>query len=238
MDENPAYLNYKNFGSFLACRGLTPVPGTDLGKSQYKFTTELGQIGYYRLDAAADGPGGDGRIVTILLLALDGKYTTQGPVLRGLVSSLNSEDFAREGRLAEVIVVIPDDGTRRKRKNMTDVIRAFRAAARAGTATPGTPDGPPPAAEFYNMYPYYMFATDYPRCQCVARHEIVGADEVEEILGRERLVRAGLRAIFDTDPPVVWAGGRAGQVVRIHRASETAGKAYDYCLVIPPGDAD
>ena len=165
----------------------------------------------------------------ILVLALRGKYTDHGPQLRGLVSSLNSEDFAREGRLAEVIVVAPEEIM--KKKNMTDVIKDFRAAAAAGEPSPGTSDGPTPAADFYNMYPYHVFSLDIPRCQIVPLHEIARPAEVQTFLARERLALRDLPMVASSNPPVIWIGGRPGQVVRIRYPSETAGEAYNYCVV-------
>jgi DNA-directed RNA polymerase subunit H (RpoH/RPB5) len=224
MNEHPSYLVFQHLGRFLNSRGLTASPGADLDTARDRFITELDHIGYYRLDASDERPGGDRRIVTLLVLALRGKYTEQGPQLRGLVSSLNSEEFAREGRLAEVIVVAPQDIM--KKKNMTDVIKDFRAASAAGGSSPGTP-----AADHYNIYPYHVFSLDIPRCQIVPRHEIAPTAEVLAFLARERLALRDLRMVAASNPPVVWIGGRPGQVVRIHRASETAGESYDFCLV-------
>jgi DNA-directed RNA polymerase subunit H (RpoH/RPB5) len=227
MNEHPSYLVYQHLGRFLESRGLVPVSEEALGAPRDRFTTELHQIGYFRLDAFSEAaPGGVRRIVTILVVALRGKYTEHGPQLRGLVSSLDSEDFAREGRLAEVIVVVPEAIMRKK--NMTDVIRGFRAA-------------PAPAAEeeeegagpriYYNIYPYHVFSLDIPRAQIVPLHEIAPLAEVEAFLMRERLTVDDLKRIAASNPPVVWIGARPGEVVRIVSPSETAGEALGYCLV-------
>jgi DNA-directed RNA polymerase subunit H (RpoH/RPB5) len=230
MNEHPSYLVFQHLGRFLESRGLVPAEGADLDTSRDRFITELGHIGYYRLDAVSRGAAY--KIVIIIVLALRGKYTDHGPQLRGLVSSLNSEDFAREGRLAEVIVVAPEDIM--KKKNMTDVIEDFRAAAAAGEPSPGTPDGPTPAADYYNMYPYHVFSLDIPRCQIVPLHEIAQPAEVQAFLARELLALRDLPMVASSNPPVVWIGGRPGQVVRIQCPSETAGEAYKYCVVTGP----
>jgi DNA-directed RNA polymerase subunit H (RpoH/RPB5) len=118
-----------------------------------------------------------------------------------------------------------------KKKNMTDVIKDFRAAAAAREPSPGTPDGPPPAAAYYNMYPYHVFSLDIPQCQIVPRHEIARPAELQAFLARERLALRDLPMVASSNPPVVWIGGRPGQVVRIQHPSETAGEAYIYCVV-------
>jgi DNA-directed RNA polymerase subunit H len=56
----------------------------------------------------------------------------------------------------------------------------------------------------------------------------MGADETAALLAREYLSHADLPLILADDPPVVWCGGREGQVVEITRDSETAGEAIYY----------
>lgn len=218
MNEHPSFLVYQHLGPFLKSRGLE-VSGGSLDTPRDRFTTELDHIGYFRLDATGGGTGTGTGTTVILVLSLRGKYTDHGPQLRGLISSLNSEDFAREGRLAEIIVVAPEEVM--KKKNMTDVVADFRAAA-------GKPEA---LAKDYNMYPYHVFSLDIPRAQCVPTHEIADAAEVRAYLARERLSLADLRRVAASNPPVIWIGARPGQVVRIHAPSETAGESYDYCLV-------
>jgi DNA-directed RNA polymerase subunit H (RpoH/RPB5) len=152
-----------------------------------------------------------------------GKYSEQGPWLRKLVVSLNTEAFAREKRFAEVIVFAPEETMHRK--NIQDAIADLRAAA---TAIPSKGSGP----DFYNLYAYHVLSLDIPRAQCVPTHELADPAEVQAYLARERRTLADLRRISANDPPVVWIGARPGQVVRIHAPSETAGEAYDYCYVI------
>ncbi|GFR88168.1 DNA-directed RNA polymerase subunit H [Elysia marginata] len=235
MDEHPSFLVFKHLERFLECRSLTPPVGIDFNTPRSRFITELEHIGYYRLDAVTR-PGDPAsaayreKTVTIFVLALRGKYTEHAPHLRGLIASLNSENFSREKRLLEVIVVAPEETM--KKKNMTDVVKSFRAAAAAGGPTPGSLDGPTPAAEYYNMYPYHVFSLDIPRAQIVPRHTIVSPEKVQAFLARERLSRHDLPLIASSNPPVVWIGGRPNQVICIEHASETAGKAYVYCVVV------
>jgi len=219
MDEHPSYLVYSLFPAFLASRKLKALVPSKLAAARDSFTTELDHIGYFRLDAE----GADRRIVSIFLLALCGKYTEHGPQLRGLVSSLDSEAFAREGRLAEVIVIAPGDAM--KKKNITDVIYVFRKTAAKNAERAEA------LAEFYNIYPYHVFSLNVPRAQIVPRHEIVDPADVRAFLARERRTLADLKRVAALSPPVVWIGARPGQVVRIVTPSETAGEAYDYYCV-------
>jgi DNA-directed RNA polymerase subunit H (RpoH/RPB5) len=225
MNEHPAYLVYLHLPRFLESRGLTPSSGAGLGLARDQFTTKLDNISYFLLDAAAPG----GRVTSILLLAR-GKFAEQGPQLKRLIESRNSFAAAREGRLEEVLVIAPEETL--GKKNMTDVIRRFRAAAAARAAGKPSEHGLALAAH-YNMHPYRVFSLDIPRAQIVPKHEVADPAAVAAFLARERLTLADLRQISSADPPVVWVGGRPGQVVRITAPSETAGEALFYCLVVP-----
>ncbi len=211
MDEHPSYLVYKHLPQFLQSRGLTAVPGAVLNTPRDRFTTELDHIGYFRLDA--EGP--DRNVLVILILALQGKFTDHAPHLRTLLGSFNSEEFAREGRLGEVLLIAPEDVC--KKKHILEVV--FKMGA----------DTKPP---FYNLHPYHVFSLDLPRAQCVYTHEIVDPSEVRDFLARERLTLADLQRISVSDPPIIWLGARPNQVVRIRAPSETAGETYYYKLVV------
>lgn len=213
MDESPSFLVYSLLGRFLESRGLSSAAETtSLGETRERFAAELDHFGFFRHDAVDGG----GRAVVFLILALRGKVAERGPALRELIAGLGTEAPARAGRLAEVAVIAPEDVA--KKRNMTDVVHAFRAPGAGET--------------IYNIYPYRVFSLDVPRAQCVPRHEVATPAEVAALLARERLAVGDLRKISADDPPVVWAGGRPGQVVRIRADSEVAAEAFDYCLVI------
>lgn len=212
--EHPAYLVYGNLRSFLESRGLTPAAGADLEQTREKFITALEMIGYFRLDAESDTS-----FLTVLILAPFGKYTSSGPALGKLVSSLGAEKNARANRPAEVMVVAPPEVA--IKKNMVDAIAALRAGPAAN-----------PAGPRYNMRSYSVLSLDLPRCQAVPKHEIAPPSEVEDFLVREHLRLQDLPGITASDPPVVWIGGQPGQVVRVTLPSETAGEACVYRRVI------
>lgn len=215
MNEHPSYLVYLHLGRFLASRGLAPARPEALETPRDRFITELEHVGHFALEARAPG----GEVVVLFVLAPRGKYTDHGPQLRDLVRAQSSSDAARARRLDEVIVVAPEEVL--QKKNMTDVVAAFQAAAAAGG----------PGARHYNLYPYHVFSLDIPRAQIVPPHELATPAEVRALLARERLALRDLPRIAAASPPVVWLGGRPGQVVRIRFPSETAGEAYKYCVV-------
>ncbi len=221
MNEHPAYLVYTHLGAYLRGRGLAPAGGGALDTPRDRFVSELDLVGYFSLEA--EGPGR--RAVVVLLLAPGGKYSEQGPALRGLLGGLDGTPAAREGRLAEAIVVAPEEVLRKN--NMTEVIERLRRAAAEEGAGRGAA-----LAGAYEMYPYHVFSLEIPRAQAVPRHEIADPAEVRAFLAQARLTLGDLRRVLAASPPVVWAGAKAGQVVKISGFSETAGLAVDYCLVV------
>lgn len=223
MNEHPSFLVYQHLGRFFESRKLELAAGVDLDTGRDRFLAELEHTGYYRADAKS----ADEMVVSVLLLAPSGKYTGSGPELRRLITSLDSEDFAKQKRLDEVIVVAPEDVI--AKKNMTDVIDAIRRESAARAAGEETQNQA--LAGHYNMYAYHVLSLDVPRAQCVPEHTIADQEAVATFLEREKIGIADLKRIASSNPPVIWIGARPGQVVRIVAPSETAGEAYDYCLV-------
>ena len=219
--DNPAHRVFRYLGRFLECRGLVAVEKSADGgeRSRDRFVAELHSRGYFRLDAVEPKTK---EVTTIILLSPQGQYTSHAPQLRSLVGSLDIEASAKTRKLCEVIVIVPP--LLLKKKNMTLVIKEFRERYRREGV----------GAKYYNMYGYPIFSFDVPRAQCIPRPEIVPPDEVEEILSRERISKNNIKKMEAArEPPVVWIGGRPGQVVRTVAVSETAGRAYDYWLLIP-----
>ena len=75
-------------------------------------------------------------------------------------------------------------------------------------------------AEF-TVYPFRIFTFAVPEHQSVPPHRILSETEVEELLRNEHITLKDLPEILVSDPPIVWLGGKAGQVVEIIRDSQT-----------------
>lgn len=210
-------------GPFFRRRGLRPVPrgaaeATPL--SDAAVAADLGQYRYLRLDAQRLGPPRGGRDwVVVLILAPGGGFATHSPELRRLIAGIELEPFARQGRLDELILVAEEEFF--EKKNMTDVLRAARRRQAGGA----DPEG---AAPFYSAHPFHVFSFDVLESQSVPPHRLLPEAEAAALLARERLAAKSLPVIFASDPPVIWLGGREGQVVEIRRPSPTAVLALYY----------
>ena len=71
-----------------------------------------------------------------------------------------------------------------------------------------------------------------PDHESVPPHRVMSAEEVAALLRDQRKLLRDLATIYANDPPVIWCGGREGQVVEITRMSETAGQAIYYRRIV------
>lgn len=230
MSEYPAYVIVSTlWNGFFRYRHLRPVPqelrtgASDAApRADVKEPTrddvvaEMEHFGYFRIDAERETPRGKRSHVVILVLAKDGKYSHYSPDLKKLLEGVASERTTREGLLDELIIVAEEEFF--GRKLLLEAVKTYQQ---------GSLDGPDPSGEtpFYNVYHYHVFSLIIPEHVEVPQHRIMTDKEAEDYYRRERLTPQDLIVIFETDPPVIWIGARAGQLVEVTRNSETAAKA-------------
>ncbi len=66
----------------------------------------------------------------------------------------------------------------------------------------------------------------------VPKHEIVSKKEAEEVLGRFNCKPTELPLIFVNDPAILELGVKPGDMIKITRASPTAGESFYYRYVV------
>jgi DNA-directed RNA polymerase subunit H len=215
-------------GKYLPYRQMELAERGGAGPISRKITnddvvSEMERFRYTRLDAISKTPRGKRNWAVILVLDPSGKYTNHSPDLRMLVESTEAEPAARSGRLNELIIIACTEFF--GKKNMTDVIRALQRKQTKTADAEGE-------APLYNAYPFHTFSFVVPEHKSVPPHEIMAEDEVQLLLKKLRLARAALPLILSCDPPIVWCGGREGQVVRVTRDSRTARTAIMYRRIV------
>jgi DNA-directed RNA polymerase subunit H (RpoH/RPB5) len=207
---------------FFARRGLAacgrggPASAPPARASDDDINAAMARGGHVRLDAARATPRGRRDWVVVLVLAPGGRPAQYSPDLRKLVDAAVAEAGAR---LDELIIVAEREFFRRAK--LTELVSEWQRAA------PGGPDEAG-VAPIIGAYPFTTFCHVVPDHVSVQPHRVMAAGEVAEHLRVLRLARSDLPVILSDDPPVVWAGGREGQVVEITRDSQTALMSYYY----------
>jgi DNA-directed RNA polymerase subunit H (RpoH/RPB5) len=82
------------------------------------------------------------------------------------------------------------------------------------------------------VHNYALFKTNLPHHVASFPHSIVGPDEMKLVEKYLLMSADNFPKILVNDPQIVWLGARPGQVVRIDRASDTAGIAVAYRVVV------
>lgn len=219
----PAQIIGNIVGPFFKYRGYKQMPrGGATGGTIPTFTIDniihdMTQFNYVRIDAENTNPRNNRNWVIILVLKVDGKYSEHAPKLRELLEGIESERISKENLLDEVIIVTDPEFF--SKKSLMEEI-----AKRTTLATDPNIDNKP----FFNVFPYRNFVEVIPEHVCVPNHTLLTDKEAADLLADEYINRSDLPSIFHNDPPVVWIGGREGQIVCIRGASETAGEVIRY----------
>jgi len=77
-----------------------------------------------------------------------------------------------------------------------------------------------------------MADVDILKHELVPKHEILKEQEVKELLERYKIQPYHLPWIKTSDPAIQRIGAKAGDVIKITRKSQTAGKAIVYRYVV------
>jgi len=83
-----------------------------------------------------------------------------------------------------------------------------------------------------NVYPFRNFVLPIPYCECVDHHRILSEDEIEKLFSVKYLTFEDLKIMSVNDPPIVWLGGEAGQIVEVTGKSLTAIKTVSYWRLV------
>jgi DNA-directed RNA polymerases I, II, and III subunit RPABC1 len=85
----------------------------------------------------------------------------------------------------------------------------------------------------YDLEVFYMkeLLFNVTHHEYVPKHILLTDEEKEEVLRERKVSESKARKILITDPVARYYGGKRGQMFRIIRESETAGKSVDYRVV-------
>ena len=179
---------------------------------------------FLRLNAERPEPRGRRSAVAILVLVPGKDLEHHSPDFKKVFDAV-----LRDERLDEVIVA--GSPALFAQKAIAAHVGAVRRA-RAGALGAEPRDDPRGLAAFVSVYPHSMFALVVPEHVAVYRHTPLTPEEARAFLEGARLEASQLPLIHDNDPPVVWAGGRAGQLVAVDRVSPLGGYERVYRRVV------
>ena len=157
----------------------------------------------------------------VIILSAGGPYQN-GPKLEQLLKQIASEPAVTEGRLDELIFVVNE--TFLQKSNLT---AKFHEEVEKLGSSDGKAD-PKGDAPYCNLYPDYLFAMELLKHKSLPKHRLLSSSELDKVLEQQLLRISDLPIINIQDPPVVWIGGRVGDVVAIKRNSDTASQALYY----------
>ncbi len=133
-----------------------------------------------------------------------------------------------EGELEEMVICLPPSAF--SRPGITRYVKDTLEQRKDNCAgvPPGDPEGTHPYVSIYDYTQTFAFVV--PRHVSVPPHRVMAPEEVDALCASlaHGTTTADFPAAAASDPAVVWAGGREGQVVEVLRDSHTAVNAVFY----------
>jgi DNA-directed RNA polymerase subunit H (RpoH/RPB5) len=188
-------------------------------KSQWlsddEIISDMEKFGFIRIDGINNTSRGNRNHIIVIILKSNDQSNPELKKIKKIIENIDSNDS-----LLDELFLIANKELFDK-KNFNDIIKELHNRQKNGTDVNGT-------HAFYTICPYHNFAFSIPKCKSIFPHEIMTKEEVTELLQKERISIKDLPIILTNDPPIIWNGGRVGQVVRIIRNSESAMHALYY----------
>ena len=203
MEKNVTFEVYKNLEKLLAYRKITPV-GEFLSADE--FAQKLNHYEYVRINGYREIDN-DRVDIIIILIAPNSKYSNKTGDFKKLIKIIDTK------KKAEVMFVSELPFTVHIKKQ----IAVFKLTT---------------TIIYLEDHDYSKFIIEIPKHKSVPRHEIADEKEIEEFCESNYTQRQFFPKILSSDPMAVWIGLHPGQVAKIFRLSETAGKsdAYRFCI--------
>jgi DNA-directed RNA polymerase subunit H (RpoH/RPB5) len=178
--------------------------------------------GYIRIDGISVNDRGDrDKIIVIVTKSNDitNSNNTELKKIKKLIEQIDEDVITKENKLDELFLIINKELI--GKKNFTDIIKDLYDRQKKGLDLEGE-------RPYYSVFPYHNFSFSVPKCKILFPHILMSKEEVNELLQNDRLYISNLPIILTNDVNIIWNGGRPGQIVRIHRCSETALEAIYY----------
>lgn len=218
-DINNLIINDMNILSDSLSNSLPDSPySKKLSSFHDMITNNIKNAGYIQINTRRKNPRGSRDLVTFLVLSNDdklGDMKKNKNIKKIIDTSLISSE------LDEIIIIA--EKMQFNKKPFIDTIQEFKRNEKSKDF-----DGERP---IFNAYPSINFLFDLPNHCMVPKHRIMTDAEIQSELFSEYIKKNDIYTIYEFDPPIVWLGGRDGQVVEIIRQSISTLEAPVYRLI-------
>jgi len=183
-------------------------------------TNNIKNAGYIQINAMRESPRGERNIVIFLILSNDDKI---GDIKKNknLKKIIDNYSLPKENNLDEFIIIT--EKMQFLKKAFIDTIKELKK-----NEIPKDFNG---EMAIFNAYPSINFLFDVPNHCMVPKHRIMTEDEIQSELFSEYIKKNDIYTIYEFDPPIIWLGGKEGQIVEIIRQSITSLEASVYRLI-------
>lgn len=192
------------------------------GFSDDEIISDMEKYGFVRIDGInKNGRGSRNRVVFVIMKSND-NYLGGNLELRKvkkLIEMIDNDEITKNDKLDEFFLIVNKEYF--GRKNFDDIVKELYNRQKGGPDL----DGENP---YYSVFPYHNFSFSVPKCKILAPHILMSKEEVLDLIQKERINFRDLPVILTSDVNIIWNGGRPGQVVRIHRCSESALESIYY----------
>ena len=206
LEYSPIQIINILLGYFLPYRNLALIEN-EHNLSNDNIINDMKNMHHIKINAKKINDNSDRNIVTFLILSTNGKYS-HSPELRKLLENNITNSLNELILIAEEIFFT--------KKILLDIIKDYQKNEHLENQP------------IFNAYPYYNFVTNIPKVSGIPPHRIISDEEIKQDIFIEYIRLNDLKVIFTSDPPIVWLGGKEGQIVEIQRYSSTSGIAIDY----------
>lgn len=183
--------------------------------------SDMEKYGFVRIDGKSKNRGQRDHIVFIIMKSNDNN--TGGNLelrkVKRIIEMMDNDEVTKSEKLDELFIIVNKEYF--GRKNFDDIVKELNNRQKGGM----DPDG---EKAFYSVFPYHNFAFSVPNCKILYPHILMSKEEVNELLQKERLNFRDLPSILTSDVNIIWNSGRPGQVVRIHRHSDSSLESIYY----------
>lgn len=175
----------------------------DAMPTESALVNNLNADGYVQLNGVYE----NGKKISIFVIALQNMYTDS----KDHILKFNKRIMPLA--VDEAIIIIADTIYEHK-KNIVEEIKLMSTEASV------------------LVYPYHIFVIAVPFHSAVPKHILLTPEEFYKQVEGERIKTSDILVISHKDPPIIWLGGKPGQVVLIERFSQTAGKSVVYRYIV------